>query len=189
MTMPDLENVEITAEAELWAWLEQHHAQTDGVLLITHKKSQGARYVGRDAVLDALVAFGWIDGRRFTVDDKRTAQLITPRRVQHWSQSYKTRAQKLIEEGRMTPAGQASIDAGKASGLWDFMADVDALITPPDLEAALIGPAATYYETCPDAYKRNLLRWVKLAKTDATRAKRVSAIAAACAKGERIPQF
>ena len=83
------------------------------------------------------MAFGWIDGIRRKLDDDRTMQLISPRKVQHWAKSYKDRAARLIEEGRMQAPGLASIEAGKASGLWSFMDDVDALIVPEDLRMAL----------------------------------------------------
>ena len=63
MTLPDLEQVEVTSQAALWAWLETHHSQDASVLLVTWKKAAGETYVGRDAVLDALIAYGWIDGR------------------------------------------------------------------------------------------------------------------------------
>lgn len=189
MALPDLDRLEITSQDALWDWLDANHARCDSVLLVTHKKSQGDRYVSRDAVLDALIAYGWIDGRRYVVDDRKTAQLIAPRNVQHWAQSYKTRADRLIKEDRMRPAGYASIKQSKESGLWDFMADVDALITPRDLGEELTGSAAQYFADCPDAYKRNLLRWVKLAKTDKTRAKRIAEITSACRDQRRIAQM
>lgn len=142
-------------------------------------------------VLDALIAFGWIDGIRRKLDDTRTMQLIAPRKVQHWSKSYKDRAERLIAEGRMAAPGLRSIEAGKASGLWNFMDDVDALIVPQDLRAALDGrqSAARYFDDTPDAYRRNLLRWVKLAKTPVTRENRIAAIVSACASGTRLPQM
>ncbi|MEO0937972.1 MAG: YdeI/OmpD-associated family protein [Pseudomonadota bacterium] len=185
--LPDVPKVEVTSAPALWAWLAAHHS-TDGALLITWKAATQDKYVSRDAVLDALVAYGWIDGRRFVVDDERTAQLITPRRVQHWAQSYKDRAERLEAEGRMMPPGAASVAAGKTSGLWDFMADVDRLEVPADLHAAL-GPARGDWDALAPSYRRNVLRWVKLAKTDATRAKRVAAAAEATVEGRKLAQM
>lgn len=189
MPIPEgLEQVEIESAAALWDWLEAHHGQGESVALVTWKAADPARYVSREDVLDALIAYGWIDGRRFTVDDARTAQLIAPRGVQHWAQSYKDRAARLEAQGRMRPAGRASVAAGKASGLWDFMADVDALIVPQDLDAAL-GEARAAWDGLAPSYRRNVLRWIKLAKTAPTRAKRVAAAAAATRAGEKLPQM
>ena len=37
----------------------------------------------------------------------------------------------------MHPAGQAEVDRARADGQWDAMPDVDALVGPDDLAAAL----------------------------------------------------
>lgn len=182
-----MQELEITAEAQLWHWLDAHHAQPDSVKLVTYKAATPSKYVGREAVLDALVAYGWIDGRRFVVDDARTAQLIAPRKQQAWSQSYKDRAEALRKDGRMHPAGEAAIEASKHAGLWDFFADVDALIVAPDLAEALGGLST--WECYAPSYRRNVLRWIKLAKTAPTRAKRIAAAAEATAKGDELPQM
>ena len=113
-------DIEVTSRDQLWEWLSTHFAQRDSVRLITWKAAHPQKYVSRDEVLDALIAHGWIDGRRFTIDEDRTAQLISPRKQQAWSKSYKDRAERLGQEGIVHPAGEASIQAGKASGLWNF---------------------------------------------------------------------
>ncbi|MEM6940459.1 MAG: YdeI/OmpD-associated family protein [Pseudomonadota bacterium] len=185
---PNYETLEIAGTAALWSWLDSHHGNAPGALLVTWKAAHADKYVSREEVLDALVAYGWIDGRRYVVDDAKTAQFITPRLTQHWADSYKKRAARLIEEGRMQPAGEASIQAGKASGLWDFMADVDKLIVPDDLGQAL-GETLSQWEALAPSYRRNVLRWIKLAKTAPTRAKRIAATAKATAQGEKLPQM
>jgi uncharacterized protein YdeI (YjbR/CyaY-like superfamily) len=88
-------------------------------------------------VLDEVLCFGWIDGIARKLDDDRTMQLLSPRRVQHWAKSYKDRAARLIQEGRMHPAGLKAIEEAKREGLWDVMNDVDALVIPDDLATAL----------------------------------------------------
>ena len=105
--------------------------------LVTFKKSVPEKYVTRWDVLDELLSFGWIDGIRRKLDDDRTMQLITPRRVEHWAKSYKDRIEPLIRDGRVHSSGLKSIKAGKKSGLWDFMDDVDNLIIPDDLAKGL----------------------------------------------------
>jgi len=186
--LPDLEQVEVKGAAALGDWLEGNHAQQASVLLVTYKAAKREWYVSRDAVLDALIAYGWIDGRRYVVDDTRTAQLIAPRGTQMWAQSYKDRAAALEAAGLMKPSGLASVAAGKASGLWDFMADVDRLEVPDDLDAAL-GPARATWDGLAPSYRRNVLRWIKLAKTAPTREKRIVQTAQATVDGVKIPQM
>ena len=135
--LDDLKQVEVSSPVQLRTWLEEHHAQEESVWLVTWKKHVADRYVSHEVVLDELVSFGWIDGVRRKLDEDRTMQLIGPRRTQYWAKSYKDRAARLIDEGRMTDAGLASIEMSKRTGLWTFMDDVDDLIVPEDLAAAL----------------------------------------------------
>ena len=113
--------------------------------------------------------------KRMKLDDKRTMQLLSPRKSQHWAKSYKDRVARLTAEGRMHSAGMEVVRNAKESGMWDFMSDVDALILPSDLEQALKQhpPALLHYEAFPDSAKRDILRWIKLAKKLATRKKRI----------------
>ena len=147
------------------------------------------KYVSISEVLDELLCFGWIDGVRRKVDEQRTMQLISPRKAQHWAKTYKDRAASLIEAGKMHPAGLKSIEVSKAKGLWDFMNDVDQLIVPDDLAKALAGRpgARPFFDEINDSSKRFVLRWVKLAKTDKTRQKRIQQLAELSAKGEKLP--
>lgn len=185
-----LERIEITSHVELRGWLEEHHAQDESVWLVTYKKHVADRYVSRDEVLDELLAFGWIDGARRKLDDDRTMQLIGPRRVLHWARSYKLRAERVIAEERMHPAGLASIEASKAAGMWDVMDDVDALVVPDDLAAALrAGRVAEAFAAFPPSYRRNVLRWIAVARTPSTRQKRIDRTVAATSRGERIARL
>ena len=181
--------VEVTSASELCRWLETNHAQPESVWLVTFKASVQDKYVSRDQVLDELISFGWIDGVRRKLDEHRTMQLISPRKTQHWAKSYKDRAARLIDEGRIAAPGMASIEAGKASGLWTFMDDVDALIWPEDLHKAFAGHrrAEANFAEFPPSAQRFTLRWIKLAKTEATRQKRIKMTVERAEKGEFVP--
>ncbi len=184
------ERIEILSIAELRSWLEAHHDQRESVWLITRKRASGEGYVARGDVLDELLCFGWTDGRMMRLDDSRSMQLISPRRVDHWAKSYKDRVERLEREGRMHPAGLASVARSKAAGLWNEMNDVDALCLPDELARALEdADAGPRFAALPPSYRRNLLRWIHLAKTSPTRDKRIAAIVAATVAGIRIPQM
>ncbi|PRY68724.1 YdeI/OmpD-associated family protein [Marivita geojedonensis] len=156
-----MQTLEITSADQLWTWLAENHGTHASVRLVTWKAANREKYVGREEVLDALIAHGWIDGRRFAVDDSRTAQLVSPRKQQAWSKSYKNRAERLRREGRMHPAGEAAIEEGRASGLWNYYDDVDALVVPSDLAFVL---EMEKWNALAPSYRRNVLRWIKLAK-------------------------
>jgi uncharacterized protein YdeI (YjbR/CyaY-like superfamily) len=184
-------SVEITTEHDLWVWLSNNFGSKDSVWLITYKKSTPQKYLSREQVLDALIAYGWIDGIRRKLDDQRTMQLISQRKTQSWSATYKQRAERLEAEGRMQKSGRNAISQSKLLGLWDAVQDVDTLVIPNDLQILLDKDrtAATYFTDCPPSYKRNVLRWLKSAKTERTRQKRLHSIFTECKAENRIPQM
>ena len=181
--------VQIHSSAELRSWLKENHKQEESIWLVTYKKSTPDKYVSREQVLDELLCFGWIDGIRRKLDDEKTMQLISKRRVEHWAGSYKKRAEKLIEQNLMEAAGFESIEISKRNGLWNFMDDVDRLIIPKDLEVKLnsFKGATEYFATINDSSKRFVLRWIKLAKTDKTRQNRIDKVSLLASKGQKLP--
>ena len=68
------------------------------------------------------------------------------------------------------------------------MDDVDALIVPADLRTALDDSptAAEWFDSAAPSYRRNLLRWVALAKTEPTRTRRIDRIVDTAGRRERI---
>ena len=183
------EKVEVHSQDELHDWLRQHHQQPESVWLVTYKKSTPDKYISTHQVLDELLCYGWIDGIRRKLDEQRTMQLISPRKVEHWTKTYKDRAAHLIKQGRMQKAGFQSIEQSKQSGLWDFMNDVDNQIIPEDLVKALKKKAGAYqfFVNINDSSKRFVLRWLKLTKTEKTRMSRIEKLVALSAKGEKLP--
>ncbi|MGF1492345.1 MAG: YdeI family protein [Microcoleaceae cyanobacterium] len=185
----NFEKVEVVSTQQLRDWLEANHTQAESVWLVTYKKHVDDKYISTQDILDEILCFGWIDGIRRKLDDDRTMQLIAPRKTQYWAKSYKQRAARLIEAGRMHSTGLRAIEESKRSGLWNFMDDVDALIKPDDLAEALqqYSGATDHFNAFPDSSKRFILRWIKLAKKPETRAKRIEETAALAAKNMKIP--
>lgn len=192
MTKTDnFEKVEVKSQAELRAWLEAHHEQDASVWVVTYKKHHPDWYVSTEQILDEVLCFGWVDGIRRKLDDDRTMQLIAPRKAQHWAKSYKDRVARLEREGKMHPAGLRAVEVSKANGMWSFMDDVDALIIPDDLAAALAAQpvAEANFSAAAPSYRRNVLRWIKLAKTAKTRAARIAQTVDYAKRDEKIPQM
>ena len=186
---PDkFQRIEVTNKHELWDWLEQNHRQAESVWLVTFKKVVTDKYLSREEVLDALVAYGWIDGVRSQVDEGKTMQLISPRKTRPWAKSYKLRAHTLMSLGLMKPSGQAAVDLAIQNGGWDEMNEVDELVIPEDLELALknLGQALEYFQGFPESARRNILRWIASAKTDATRRKRIDLVASEASFNRRV---
>jgi uncharacterized protein YdeI (YjbR/CyaY-like superfamily) len=180
--------VEVKSSSELREWLLMNHTQKESIWLVTYKKEITEKYVSVQEVLDQLLCFGWIDGIRRKLDQKRTMQLISPRKVEHWSQTYKLRFAKLEELGLIHQSGFNAVETSKKAGLWNFMDDVDNLIIPNDLQEALAinNEAKLFFDAINASSKRFVLRWIKLAKTDKTRVSRIEQIVQLSSKGEKL---
>ena len=151
------------------------------------EKTNTEKYISRDAVLDALLAYGWIDGRRYALDKDRTMQLICKRKQQNWTQTYRNRVEKLLLDGKLQEAGLATMRLAQQNGTWLANQNVDNLETPDTLLDALdVEQGLAWWQSAALSYKRNVLRWLNLAKTDETRQKRINAIAKACRDGQKI---
>lgn len=180
--------VEISSSVELRHWLQQHWSTTESVWLVTYKKHVQDKYVSVSEVLDELICFGWIDGIRRKLDEDRTMQLISPRRVHHWARTYKQRYERLLKEGRLAEPGIESVRLAKQLGHWNDMEDVDDLMKPDDFLKALqqFPLAERNFNTFAPSAQRFTLRWIKLAKTPATRKKRIAEAARLAADGKKI---
>ena len=178
---------------EAWrAWLAEHHDRDDGVWFVFFKKATGKPTVSYDEAVDEAICFGWIDSRPRTLDAERSMRYFSPRKPgSGWSRVNKARIVRMTDAGRMTPAGQAKIDAAKADGSWGALDDVENLIVPGDLAGAFddCPGAAAHWENFPRSVKRGILEWIGNAKRDATRKKRVSETARLAQKNERANQW
>ncbi len=188
--LADLPLVEPRSRAEWRAWLEVHHAESPGIWLAVGKKGNTVTTLTYEDAVEEALCFGWIDSTTKRLDDHRFKQLFTPRKPGGtWARSNKQRIERLIAQGRMTPAGLAPIEAAKDDGTWSMLDDVEDLVVPPDLAEALeAGPAAANnYTELADSKKKQLLYWIGSAKRPETRAERIANTVQALAEG-RMPR-
>lgn len=177
---PDGHEVVVPVTTHAWRrWLGARPQRTEGVWVVYRKKSSHLTGPTYDDLLDEALCHGWIDSRRRRVDDLRMIQWFSPRRPGGlWSARNKRRLEELTSAGLMTPAGQAAIDRAVADGSWSQLDEVDALVVPPDLAAALAASprARAAYDALPDSAKREHLWRVHSARRPATRATRINEV-------------
>ena len=174
--------------AEWRGWLTRHHDDTDGVWLAGWKRASGRIPLDYGRIVEEALCFGWIDSVTNTLEDGRHAQLLTPRRRgSGWSPSNKERVERLIADGRMTPAGLRAIETARADGSWSMMDAAEALIEPPELASALDAnpEARRHWDAFPRSPRRALIWWVMSAKRPETRERRVSTIVTEAGQGRR----
>jgi len=185
---PPAERVEIASQAELRAWLAANHQRLEGVWLVTWKKHHAARHVPWSAVVDEVLAFGWIDSRPAQLDADRSMIWLAPRRAgSAWSAINRSKVAALETAGRMAPSGRAAVAAAKANGSWDRLAVTDDLSVPADLDAAFRRHpgSADAFARFPPSARRGILEWIAIARRAVTRAERVERTARLAARGLR----
>jgi len=176
--------------AEWEEWLEDHHAVADGVWVKMARKDSGIASVRHDEAIEIALCFGWIDSRREALDERYFLQRYTPRRPRgRWSQINRTKAEQLIAEGKMRPAGRAEIERAKADGRWDAAyAGVRTMAVPDDLQAELDArpDAAAFYAQLSSQNRYAILYRLQDAKKPETRARRLAKFVAMLEAGETI---
>jgi len=174
--MKNFEKVEVSSRQAWREWLSDHYEQTESIWLITYKKHTGDRYLPYDHIVEEALCFGWIDSLPRKLDEDRTMLLISPRKPKSvWSKLNKTRVDKLIKQALMMPPGLKKIEQAKKDGSWIFLDDVEALIIPDDLAAALATnpEAKAYFDAFSPSAKKGILQWIKMAKKEQTRQRRI----------------
>ncbi len=186
--LDDAPKVETSDRATWRAWLEANHATSTGAWLVTWRPQSGRVGLDYEAAVQEALCFGWVDSTGGRVDDERGRLYFAPRKSRSvWAASNKARVERLIEEGRMAPAGLAAIERAKANGSWATLDAVERLEVPEDLGAALeaLPPAAANFAAFPPSARKMMLGWVALALRPETRAARISRIAEAAARNQR----
>lgn len=180
----------ILADALAWrAWLAKHHKQSKEVWLCLAKKGTiEPTSLTYDEALKEALCHGWIDGQLRRLDEQTYRQRFTPRRARSaWSKRNVGIVERLMDEGRLQPAGVAAIELAKADGRWEAAYSGQAAMTvPADLEAALAAePAAqAMFAILSSQNRYAVLLRVHNAKRSETRAKRIAQFVAMLARGE-----
>ena len=172
------------------AWLDEHHAASDGIWIKFAKKASGIPSVTYKEVLPVALAYGWIDGQVKRIDDDWYRQRWTPRRARSiWSEINRAAAEAMIERGEMKPAGLAEVERAKADGRWERAYDSPKTAeVPEDLLAALgASPAAAKLFAELDSTNRYaILHRLQNIKRPETRARRIEQYVAMLARGDTL---
>lgn len=192
MASRDLPRFEVTSRAQLRAWLEADHATSGSVWLVIWKKRDPDRHLPYDAIVEEALCFGWIDSVPRKLDADRSMQLLSPRKPgSAWSAVNKARISRLIENGKIAPAGLAAAESAKADGSWSVLDDVERLEVPHDLAKALAqcSEAAEHFAAFPRSVRRGILEWIKHARRPETRSRRIAETARLASLNRRASQF
>jgi len=180
----------IRSRADLRAWLAENHSGAPTVWLASFKRHH-PEYLAYEPIVEELLCWGWIDSVTRALDADRSMMPIAPLSPKPARSAInKAHVDRARASGAMTPAGEAKVALALASGQWDFRNDVDALIAPDDLLAALDAKGLRgFWELTPRSVRRGTLEWIKTAKMASTRVKRIADVTTSAASGLRPGPF
>jgi len=183
--LDELPLVKPSSRTEWREWLASNHAASRGVWLAVGKKGNKVTTLTYTDAVEEALCFGWIDSVVHAMDADRFRQLFTPRKAGSvWSKPNKARVERLVSTGLMRPAGQAVVDRAIADGSWRLLDDVEALVVPDDLSAALEDAGATgCWEGLTPGARKLALYWIASAKRPETRARRIAETVEAALEG------
>lgn len=176
--------------AEFRAWLEANHASATDLWMGLNKKHVEQRgLTWADAVPEAL-CYGWIDSVAQRIDEDATRQRWTPRRKgSTWSNVNVAHVERLIAEGRMTPAGMAAYEARDPARTGTYAFENSGTTLTPEHAAQLAAntDAQRWWDAALPTCRRVAMHWVAQAKQQATRDRRMAQLIEDSAHGRLIP--
>ncbi|MES2456876.1 MAG: YdeI/OmpD-associated family protein [Bacteroidota bacterium] len=180
MQTNEIEIVYASSPADWRKWLAKNHATKQSVWLVFYNKSSKKESISWSEAVDVALCFGWIDSKKIKIDAETSHQFFSKRKAGGtWSKINKEKIQKLIESDLMTEAGHQSIATAKQNGSWTILDEVEELVIPEDLDAALRNKANSkdFFLGFSKSSKKAILQWIVLAKRPETRQNRITEVA------------
>jgi uncharacterized protein YdeI (YjbR/CyaY-like superfamily) len=172
------------------SWLEENHATGKEVWLIFFKKNTGKPSIPYEDAVEEAICFGWIDSIVRKIDAERYSQKFTPRTGRAgWSATNKVRAERMIEQERMTEAGLNTIREAKRNGSWDEIpASKKAWGMPVELKEALAASelASKNFKRMAPSYQKQCAGWIASAKRGETRIKRTREVIGLLERNQKL---
>jgi uncharacterized protein YdeI (YjbR/CyaY-like superfamily) len=174
---------------DLRDWFDANHETAEELWLGYHKKGTGRPTVTWEQAVDEALCVGWIDSVRYSLDEGRGAQRLTPRRKGSiWSARNVEIAERLIREGRMRPAGLAAFEARKVERTAVYSYENEAAAFTEEEVGRFKANAAAWadWQARSPSYRRTVTFWVASAKRPETRGRRFQALLADSAAGRMV---
>jgi uncharacterized protein YdeI (YjbR/CyaY-like superfamily) len=173
-------------------WMAEHHDSVQELWVGYYRKGVGKPSISYGEAVDVGLAYGWIDGLTYRVDDEVHTNRFTPRRKgSNWSAINVARMQGLIEAGEADPAGIAAFEARTAdrTGVYSYESAPRELPVEHADRLRRDPVAWQFWQTQPPSYRRTVTHWVVSAKRPETRDRRLASLLTECAAGRRLRQF
>lgn len=187
---PDSDVRFFASPRELRDWFDRNHGQLDEQWIGFYKKDSGIRSITWPESVDEALCFGWIDGLRKSIDDKRYMIRFTPRRPgSHWSAKNLARVDELRQDGRMREAGLEIYNQRDRRREKQASYEQGVVQLPTEYEARIRGSKAAwdYWQSAPPSYRKQVSWWIVSAKQEKTRLRRLQVLIDSSTAGDVVP--
>ncbi|MDG6926599.1 MAG: YdeI/OmpD-associated family protein [Nitrososphaerota archaeon] len=172
--------LEFESFAEMERWFAENHSTSEGFWLRFYKRDSKVASVRPPEALEVLLCYGWITGQARPHDERSWLGRMVPRRPGSiWSKVNVAMAERLIEEGRMKPAGLQKVNEAKADGRWHraYSPHRSAVFPPDFLEALGKNKSAEQFsKTLSRANSYAIIFRLETAKDPSLRKRKIAAI-------------
>ena len=178
--------------SQLREWLETYHTTTDELWIGYYKKDTGKPSITWPESVDQALCYGWIDGVRKRIDDISYTIRFTPRKSGSiWSSVNITRAQALIAQGHMQPAGLDAYQVRREnkSGIYSYEQRSVELPEPYNLMLKKNRVAWSFFQAQPPSHRKAVSWWIISAKREETRLKRLEKLIEYSVQGHTLPEL
>ena len=170
-------------------WLEENHQSAREVLIGYYKINTGKPTMTWSDSVDVALCFGWIDGIRRSIDEESYCNRFTPRKPRsNWSKVNIEKAERLIKEGKMQPAGLAAFNKRtvERSELYSYENQPEKLSEEMEAIFRQHPHAWEFFMAQAPSYKKIRIYWVMSAKQQATQQSRLAKLIKASENSTRL---
>ena len=190
--MPTPNNIKyFKTPADLRSWFEKNHQKKREQWIGYYKKDSGTPSITWPESVDQALCFGWIDGVRKSVDDKRYTIRFTPRRTTSiWSVINIKRVKELKKLGLMKREGLTLFELrdGKKSNRYSFEQRKNPVLPLRYKKIFRSNKNAwTFFSTQPPWYRKASVWWIISAKQEKTKMQRLERMIRDSETGISIP--
>lgn len=169
-------------------WLLQNHLTSREVWLIFFNAGSAKNSIGYEEAVEEALCYGWIDSLIKNRDTESHLRKFTPRKPgSKWSESNIRRAQRMVDQGRMTADGQKLFDESQQTREQPRIGRKELQeIWRSELAEMLPAEVLKIFKSLAPSHQRQYAGWVMSAKREETRQKRREELSEVLLRGEKL---